>query len=583
MVRKERSIWKGRRERRGNGLEVEGKLWGQEIGLLVDTGATVSLLSEAWWKAAGQPGHLESVTEALHTADGKPLTVRGRVSGLLGFGEHKVETSFLVADVNSTGILGADFLRKTRAVIDLAGEQVVWADGEDTRVGVVCRNTAVLGPGSETVVEGQLAGGWTSGEAGVVEGIAAVERVRGFRVGRSLVNPDAERIPLLVCNPGPGTVTLYKGMNIATLEAIEPAKQACRMVSVEGQVHGEGNAPEGCTELDAVVRDLLQGVEAEDKSPWEALFRRNSAAFQMNEADVGHTDLVTHTIDTGESRPIRVPPRRVAPHRREIIDGEVDSMLRRGVIEPAYGPWSSPVVLVKKKDGRVRFCVDYRRLNAMTVKDAYPLPRIDDSLDSLAGARWFSTLDLASGYWQVDMAPGDKQKTAFTTHRGMYQFKVMPFGLCNAPGTFERLMEVVMRGLQWHVCLVYLDDIIIFAETLTEHEARLETVLGRLREAGLKIKASKCQLVRQSVNFLGHVVDEHGVGTDPQKVEAVMGWPMPQSVPEVRSFLGLCGYYRSFVPDFASIGIGRARKRSGRCSSRCPPLLSWPTLALWGH
>ena len=171
----------------------------------------------------------------------------------------------------------------------------------------------------------------------------------------------------------------------------------------------------------------------------------------------------------------------------------------------------------------------------------------------MAGAVWFSSMDLASGYWQLDIKEEDREKTAFTTHRGLFQFRRMPFGLCNAPGTFERVMEVVVRGLQWKTCLVYLDDIVVFARTFDEHLVRLGEVLDRLIAAGLKVKPSKCQLVRRRVMFLGHRVSEEGIGTDPAKVEAVQSWPIPTTVTEVRSFLGLAGYYRSFVRDFSCI------------------------------
>ena len=201
----------------------------------------------------------------------------------------------------------------------------------------------------------------------------------------------------------------------------------------------------------------------------------------------------------------------------------------------------------------MRFCVDYRKLNSITTKDAYPLPRIDDSLDTLAGSEWFSTMDLVSGYWQVGMAPEDREKTAFSTHRGLFQFTVMPFGLCNAPGTFERLMEVAMRGLQWTSCLVYLDDIVVFSRDFDSHLCRLGQVLGRLETAGLKVKPSKCHLAQKEVAFLGHIVGADGVKTDPRKVAAVREWPTPATLTEVRSFLGLAGYYRAFVPEFATI------------------------------
>ncbi|KRY26579.1 DNA primase large subunit [Trichinella spiralis] len=203
-----------------------------------------------------------------------------------------------------------------------------------------------------------------------------------------------------------------------------------------------------------------------------------------------------------------------------------------------------------EKDGSPRFCVGYRRLNAVTRVDAQPIPRINDTLDALAGAKWFITLDLASGYWQVEVAERHREKTAFFTPLGLFQFQ---FGLCNAPATFQRLMEKALRGLTWKTCLVYLDDIIVFRKTEEEHLERLEGVLSRLQSVGLKIKSEKCQLMRQSVHYLGHIVTQHGVGTDPEKTAAVQEWPTPQCVREVRQFLGLASYYRQFVRNFAGV------------------------------
>jgi hypothetical protein len=216
-------------------------------------------------------------------------------------------------------------------------------------------------------------------------------------------------------------------------------------------------------------------------------------------------------------------------------------------------PWSSPVVLVRKKNGDLRFCVDYRKLNDVTRKDCFPLPRIDDTLDMLAGVKWFSTLDLKSGYWQVDLHPDDKEKTAFSTGQGLWQFTVMPFGLCNAPATFERLMETVLRGLTGESCLVYLDDVIVVGHTFQEHLLNLRKVLQRFREARLKLNPEKCQLLQKEVRYLGHIVSPEGVTTDPEKLEAVREWPTPRNKHEVRSFLGLCTYYRRFIFGFADI------------------------------
>ena len=223
------------------------------------------------------------------------------------------------------------------------------------------------------------------------------------------------------------------------------------------------------------------------------------------------------------------------------------------MIEPASSAWASNLVLVKKKDGSYRCCVDYRRLNSVTSKDAYPLPRIDVCLDAMAKARWFSTFDLKSSYHQVLVNPVDSDKTAFICPKGMYKFRKMPFGLSNSGATFQRLMDVVLSGLHFQVCLVYIDDIILFSTTVDEHLERLITVLGRLRSAGLKLKPEKCALFQKSVSFLGHVVSDDGIATDPKKIKAVVEWPVPKTIREVRAFLGLAGYYRRFVLHFASI------------------------------
>ncbi|MCG8033694.1 MAG: DDE-type integrase/transposase/recombinase, partial [Candidatus Thiodiazotropha taylori] len=189
----------------------------------------------------------------------------------------------------------------------------------------------------------------------------------------------------------------------------------------------------------------------------------------------------------------------------------------------------------------------------MTIKDAYPLPRIDESLDQLAGSKWFSCLDLSAGYWQVEVEPDDKQKTAFVTRQGLFEFNVMPMGLCNAPATFERLMETVLSGLHWQICLIYLDDIIIIGKTFDHMIRNLDLVLDRFSKAGLKLKPKKCQIFRKEVEFLGHIVDEHGVSTDPGKIQCIKNWPEPSNLKEVRSFLGLCSYYRRFIADYSTI------------------------------
>ncbi len=242
-------------------------------------------------------------------------------------------------------------------------------------------------------------------------------------------------------------------------------------------------------------------------------------------------------------------------HCRDEMTKLVDDMQQQEIIQPSQSPWASPVVLVQKKDGSTRFCVDYRRLNRSTKKDCYPLPRVDDILDTLAEAQWFSTIDLASGYWQVEVQPDDREKTAFefVTQQGLYEFRVMPFGLCNAPSTFQHLMELVLAGLQWESCLVHIDDIAVYGQTIQEHLQRLQRVMERLREAHQKINPKKCKLFQRSASFLGHTISGEGVSTDESKVECIEKWPMPNNTQELCSFLGLAAYYRCFVNGFADI------------------------------
>ena len=228
-------------------------------------------------------------------------------------------------------------------------------------------------------------------------------------------------------------------------------------------------------------------------------------------------------------------------------------MLKENVIRPSHSPWAAPVVLVKKKDGSLRLCVDYRKLNNVTRRDSFPLPNIDDILAALTGAQWFTTLDLASGYWQVEVEPNDREKTAFALPTGLYEFQTMPFGLVNAPATFQRLMQIVLHDLYPNKCLIYLDDVIVHGRTLDEHLQNLQLVLSQLQEAGLKLKPQKCHFLCSEVTYLGHLVSAAGIHSDPTKIQAIQNWPTPQSAEEVRQFLGLASYYRRFVYGFAHI------------------------------
>ena len=288
------------------------------------------------------------------------------------------------------------------------------------------------------------------------------------------------------------------------------------------------------------------------------LFKEFQDVFSQGDDDLGNTPLLEHGIET-HGPPLRQPCWRQNPAVRREEMTQVQQMLSSNVIRPSNSPWASPVVMVRKKDGSLRFCVDFRQLNAATVKDAHPLPRIDDLLDALHGAKWFSTLELESGYWQVPISEQDKEKTAFRTSSGqLFEFNQVPFGLCKAPATFSRLMDRILAGFHWETCLFYLDDIIVFSSTWEEHLARLREVFERLRHAKLKLGAAKCTFAAKEVSYLGHRVTEEGLLPDPLLLAAIRDIPPPENshgsplfswvsrlLPPVRQ--GFCRHRRSLA------------------------------------
>jgi hypothetical protein len=228
-------------------------------------------------------------------------------------------------------------------------------------------------------------------------------------------------------------------------------------------------------------------------------------------------------------------------------------MFGKDVIQRSNSPWSSPVTLVLKPNGKWRFCIDYRKLNGITRKDNHPLPRNDAIFDKLGGSKWFSTMDMASGYWQIGMDEKDIEKTAFITHEGLYEWKVMPFGLTNAPATFQRTMQLVLGELFYTIAPVYIDDIIVHSETFEDHIRDLEEVFEKIRIANLKFGPEKCKFCFQEIKFLGHIIGKDGIKTDPAKIEKVKNYPRPVNITQLRGFLGLTKYYRKYIKDFAKI------------------------------
>ena len=372
-------------------------------------------------------------------------------------------------------------------------------------------------------------------------------------MARAAVKPTSGEIPVRLLNDRSEPVVIQRGAVIGKMNVI--AEEAVSVTSCEAPAAERGMDPP--TQQQESLKEMVEAagehLSDKDKESLYAVLLEYADLFASSPDDFGRTSKVQHNIDTGGAQPIRQARRRIPQAHREEAKALIQGMMEKKVMQPSNSPWAAPVVLVRKKDGSLRFCVDYRKINTITRKDAYPLPRVDDTLDTLAGAKWFSALDLLSGYWQVEVAAEDREKTAFCSPEGLFEFNVMPFGLCNAPATFQRLMDMVLTGLQWDSCLVYLDDILIIGKTFSEHLLNLRNVFGRLKEAGLKLQPRKCGFCLPEVGFLGHIVSAKGLSTDPSKTEKVANWPVPSTKREVQQFLGLANYYRKFVRDFASI------------------------------
>ena len=417
--------------------------------------------------------------------------------------------------------------------------------------------TTVVPAGKEVIVAGRVMGpgACSPGRVLLIEPLEDSELPTGIGIARVLVSGTGSGlVPVRVYNGGEGDQQLTAGCLMATADPVRVVDDSPGRPAV-GALRGVTAATQLPPELESLWQTARSDplLSAEGATGLKELLLRHPSVFAKDDADLGCAWEVVHDIVTTTEQPLRQYARKSGPDKLKAEKELVREMREKGVIEPTSSPWASPTVLVQKKDGTVRFCVDYRRLNELTVKDAFPLPRIDETLDSLGGAKWFTTLDLLSGYWQVGLTDDAKRKSAFCTHSGNFQWRVMPFGLCNAPATFERLMETVLRGLNWESCLVYLDDVIVFGRTEAQLLDRMDAVFKRLTGAGLKLKPTKCKLFVREVDYLGHVISADGVRVDPKKIESVAAWPVPRTATQVRSFLGLASYYRRFVEHFAAV------------------------------
>ena len=374
----------------------------------------------------------------------------------------------------------------------------------------------------------------------------------------ALIHPDDQgHAQLIVSNPTECVRKLERGTSLGRAsDVVLVAAPPRAPIDVKRVICNEQQSTRE-EKFQSILSQAEMSVSPHEREKLIKLLLTNHQAFALEEGERGETDLLQFTIDTGDAAPKKQSARRMPFAVRQEVNRQLKQMMEQGVIQASSSPWASPIVLVKKKDGTLRFCVDYRALNFVTKSDTFPLPRIDDLLDQLGKAKYFTTLDLAAGYWQILVHPDAREKTAFITHRGLYEFRVMPFGLTNAPAAFQRLMQLVLTDLNpedgEEFVNVYIDDVIVFSASLDDHLNHLQRVLNRISEVGLKLKPAKCHFAKEEVQYLGYLVTREGLRPTEDHLKAVSEFPVPKNIKEVRQFLGLASYYRRFINGFARI------------------------------
>ena len=450
-------------------------------------------------------------------------------------------------------ILGSDFLGRNKALIDFreatlrVGKHVFQMEGRD-KTASECYLLKTLGrvelkPQASTLFPCKVSSQVPSGSYLV----RMIDTAEGFcdQPGIAIANAvvqvtDSTQVNILAVNETGGRQVIPRHAVIATLESVP-----------ESDIDSITVVPD----LDRVADAQPQAVDldVENAQQLSDLIDRYPDVFANSDLDLGSTDLVECNINTGDTAPIKQRPYRTPFLQRSVVEDHLTKLLAANIIRPSVSPWASPIVIVGKKDKTTRMCIDFRKVNACSVPNCYPLPQIDDILASLGGAKYFSKMDLKSGYHQIPMSEESRPKTAFITHMGLFEYNRMPFGLAGAPPIFQDLMNNVLQGLLYESVLAYLDDVIVYSKTIEDHLIHVEQVFLRFRKAGLKLKLSKCEFFMKQLQFLGHVISERGIQPDFDKVKVICEMPPLCCVRDVRAFIGMCGYYRRYIPNFAHI------------------------------
>ena len=571
---------------------VTAEFNGIAVPCILDTGSMVSFITEAFYRENLRPacGELsETNMLTIRGANGLEIPYIGYLKMDVRIGDVTVPERgvLILKETPDTvggrrpfpGLLGTNILDHVPKFAELMKGGTGSEDPRDDEIskGQTCGFVRVAGREtvwvpSNTVCDIVVTGPACGGNA-MVEPLT-VPIQGNLQVACTFVRATRTHYTIQVANPTSKDIWLKPRMRLGTIHTAEQVscgaqisfQVSCNEMMVtacqpEADCHppttqwgGKNTGPQ-LTETalpDGISLDNFPGT-TEQKDEALRIFAEYGDVFAREGEEIGCTPTVQHKISTVDEQPVAQRHRRIPPQLFQEVKQHLQELLDKGVIIPSKSDYAAPIVLARKKSGALRLCVDYRSLNTKCRRDRFPLPRIEESLDVLGGAQHFSTIDLASAYNQVKVHPDDRHKTAFTTPMGLYEYVRMPYGLSNAPATFQRLMQTVFRDEMLQTLIVYLDDIIIFSKDINEHLNRLRIVLSKLRQHGLKIEPKKCQFFRTRVSYLGHIVTADGVTTDPAKTEAVVNWPKPATLKELRSFLGFCSYYRRYVQSFAQI------------------------------
>ena len=529
------------------------------LNAIIDTAAEVTIISDRVHNILNpKPPKIKEVT--LNTA-GRDMKMKGIVAGPVEvkLGSKTFMERVYVAPIEDDMLLGIDFLRRHKVDICIPesrllveGEEIPMAFGSESQPPKVARvlvnKTTLIPPNSVKKVPCRMT---EPLEQFVVEPSPGLNAL----MPRTIHSPGPEA-ELFVINPTSQNVRLKRNRQIGNAEEVAavmdiPAVDAGENLSVsEVAVNSDIVVPEHLQEL---LEKSTEHLDEHEQTQLKGLLIEFQGVFARDEFDLGNFTSIEHHIETERAKPVKSKMRRTPLGFAQEEKAHLDRMEAAGVIQPSVSEWASAPVLVRKRDGGVRWCVDYRGLNAATRKDVYPLPNIEECMDTLAGNEWFSKLDANAAYWQVRIAEGDRKKTAFITRYGLYEFVRMGFGLCNAPATFSRVMNLVLRGLNWNVALAFLDDILVLGKTFDDHIANLRQVLQRFQDFQLKLKPRKCALFQHRVEFLGRSIDRGGMQLKEENIKSVEDWPAPKNTKQVEQFLGLVNYHRIFLKDYAAV------------------------------